>query len=152
MCVSPASVSLSDSLSSSELELLDRAGPDPWSWFWSWLWFWFWPSSSSSSAGLQGSVGAGCFSLSCRQIFSLLLRREIEVLQGRGRVGGTGGMQEPISEGLIPRAANQRAACSREAAACGAERLQRPLQGSRLTDPDVPTSRCLDHVRSMFRT
>lgn len=70
--LSPDSASLSDSLSSSELELLEALA---------------WPggaaSSSSSSAGPLGS--GGCFSRSCRQIFSLLLIREIEVLRGRGQ-------------------------------------------------------------------
>lgn len=79
--LSPDSVSLSDSLSSSELELLE-AFP--------WLWDWIcpvWPSSSSSTTGLLGRAGFWCFSRSCRQIFSLLLIREIEVLQGRGQGG-----------------------------------------------------------------
>lgn len=101
--LSPDSASLSDSLSSSELELLE-AFP--------WLWDWLcpvWPSSSSSSAGLLGRAGGGCFSRSWRHIFSLLLIREIEVLQGRGR----GGVEQQVAcrggwsvRALIPCAAN----------------------------------------------
>lgn len=74
---SPDSASLSDSLSSSELELLETFA-------------WFcpaWPSSSSSSAGVLCKEGGGCFSRSWSPIFSLLLIREIEVLQGRGQGG-----------------------------------------------------------------
>ena len=99
---SPDSASLSDSLSSSELELLEALA---------------WPgpgpgaagggggggSSSSSSAGVLRRAGGGCFSRSWRQIFSLLLIREIEVLW-RGQDGAhqthkNSDMQEPISEG-----------------------------------------------------
>lgn len=91
VAASPDSPSLSDSLSSSELELLEAFA-------------WFcpaWPSSSSSSAGVLWREGGGCFSRSCRPIFSLLLIREIEVLEGVGpRWGGTtGGMPGSISEG-----------------------------------------------------
>jgi len=69
--LSPDSASLSDSLSSSELELLEALA-----------WLCTAGSSSSSSAGVLRSAGGGCFSRSWRQIFSLLLIREIEVLWG----------------------------------------------------------------------
>lgn len=72
---SPDSASLSDSLSSSELELLEALA-----WPGATVWM---ASSSSSSVGPLGS--GGCLSRSCRQIFSLLLIREIEVLRGRGQ-------------------------------------------------------------------
>lgn len=102
--LSPDSASLSDSLSSSELELLEALAcpcpcPCPCPCACPCPWVPGWASSSSSSAGLLCRAGGGCFSRSCRQIFSLLLIREIEVLRGRGRDRTTGGMQGPISEG-----------------------------------------------------
>lgn len=106
MCLLPDSASLSDSLSSSELELLDALA---------WVGA-VWPSSSSSSVGPLGS--GGCFSRSCRQIFSLLLIREIEVLRGRGQ-GRVEEQQQVTCKGegeLISEGAHS--TCSRLERAC----------------------------------
>ena len=102
----PDSASLSDSLSSSELELLE-AFPWPGGWLCP-----VWTSSSSSSTGVLGR--AGCFSRSWRQIFSLLLIREIEVLQGRGQGGAEQQVacRELISEGTHSTCSRLKQACN----------------------------------------
>lgn len=108
--LSPDSASLSDSLSSSELELLEA-----FAWLCDWLCA-VWPSSSSSSAGLLCRAGGGCFSRSWRQIFSLLLIREIEVLQGRGQGGVEQKVacRELISEGNHSMCSQLEGACANQ--------------------------------------